>query len=212
MAVKLRLRREGTRKKNHFRVVAADTRAPRDGRFLEIIGEYHPMDNPSGIRLDPERALHWLRNGARPTDTVQQLLYLSGIWEQFRPGTTPDDIEINESLARPAGVPAPDEDGGGEAEEGDEADGAEAGADEADEAGAGETDETGQVGATGEDTAEDDATGDAPEPAAEQDEHTAGEAGSGGDGDATDADAAADGAAEATADDDTDQDDTEESA
>ncbi len=205
MAVKLRLRREGTRKKNHFRVVAADTRAPRDGRFLEIIGEYHPMDNPSGIRLDPERALHWLRNGARPTDTVQQLLYLSGIWEQFRPGTTPDDVEIDESLARPAGVPAPGEDGG------DEADGAEA--DETEEAEADETEEAGPAEATGEDTAGDDVPAGAPEePVAEQDGDTLAEAGSGEDGHAPDADTAADGAAEATADDDTDQDDTEESA
>lgn len=94
MAVKLRLRREGTKRQAHYRVVAADSRAPRDGRFLEILGEYHPMEDPSGIRIDAERALHWLRNGARPTDAVQQLLYISGVWEEFRPGTTPDDVTI----------------------------------------------------------------------------------------------------------------------
>lgn len=86
MAVKLRLRREGTVKKPHYRVVAADTRSPRDGRFIEIFGEYRPLEQPSFIRIDEERALHWLRNGAQPTDAVKKLLRITGVWEEFKPG------------------------------------------------------------------------------------------------------------------------------
>lgn len=86
MAVKLRLRREGTKKRPHYRIVAADSRSPRDGRFIEILGDYHPMSNPSTVNLDADRALHWLRVGARPTAQVENLLRITGVWEQFRPG------------------------------------------------------------------------------------------------------------------------------
>ena len=89
MAVKLRLRREGTKKKPHYRVVAADSRSPRDGRFIEIIGEYHPLDDPSTIRIDEDRAMHWLQVGAQPTAQVKQLLRIIGVWEQFKPEDTP---------------------------------------------------------------------------------------------------------------------------
>lgn len=89
MAVKLRLRREGTKKRPHYRVVAADSRAPRDGRFIEILGEYHPLDNPSTIKIDGERALHWLRVGAQPTAQVEKLLRIEGVWEEFKPGDKP---------------------------------------------------------------------------------------------------------------------------
>lgn len=91
MSVRLRLRREGTKKRPHFRVVAADKRAARDGRFIEIIGEYHPLDNPSTITIDEERALHWLNHGAQPSDQVKQLLRIVGVWEQYRPGDTGRD-------------------------------------------------------------------------------------------------------------------------
>ncbi|HEX9766505.1 MAG TPA: 30S ribosomal protein S16 [Nitriliruptorales bacterium] len=89
MAVKLRLRREGTTKRPHYRVVAADHRAPRDGRFIEIIGEYHPLDDPSTIRIDNDRAVHWLRNGAQATEAVEKLLRISGAWDEFKPGDAP---------------------------------------------------------------------------------------------------------------------------
>jgi small subunit ribosomal protein S16 len=89
MAVKLRLRREGTKKRPHYRVVAADSRSPRDGRFIEILGEYHPLDQPSTIVIDNERALHWLRHGAQPTDQVKQLLRISGAWAEFKPDDKP---------------------------------------------------------------------------------------------------------------------------
>ncbi len=89
MAVKLRLRREGTVKRPHYRIVAADSRSPRNGRFIESIGHYHPLDEPSTIQLDGERALHWLRNGALPTAAVEKLLRIDGVWEQFKPGDAP---------------------------------------------------------------------------------------------------------------------------
>jgi small subunit ribosomal protein S16 len=89
MAVKLRLRREGTVKRPHYRIVATDSRSPRDGRFIETIGNYHPLDQPSTINVDGERALHWLRNGAIATSAVEKLLRISGVWEQFKPGDAP---------------------------------------------------------------------------------------------------------------------------
>jgi len=89
MAVKLRLRREGTVKRPHYRIVAADSRSPRDGRFIETIGNYHPLDQPSTINVNNERALHWLRNGAVATSAVQKLLRISGAWEEFKPGDAP---------------------------------------------------------------------------------------------------------------------------
>ena len=89
MAVKLRLRREGTVKRPHYRIVAADSRSPRDGRFIEAIGHYHPLDQPSTIQVDNERAVHWLRNGALPTAAVEKLLRISGAWEEFKPGDAP---------------------------------------------------------------------------------------------------------------------------
>ena len=89
MAVKLRLRREGTVKRPHYRIVATDSRSPRDGRFIEALGNYHPLDNPSTINVNGERALHWLRNGALPTQAVEKLLRISGVWEEFKPGDKP---------------------------------------------------------------------------------------------------------------------------
>ena len=89
MAVKLRLRREGAVKRPHYRIVAADSRSPRDGRFIEILGDYHPLEDPSGIRIDEDRALHWLRQGAQPTQAVEKLLRITGVWERFKPGDAP---------------------------------------------------------------------------------------------------------------------------
>lgn len=89
MAVRLRLRREGTKKQPHYRVVAADKRSPRNGKFIEIIGEYHPMDDPSTVEIDHDRALHWLRNGAQPSDQVKKLLRIVGVWQEFKPDDEP---------------------------------------------------------------------------------------------------------------------------
>ena len=92
MAVKLRLMRMGKKKQPTYRVVAADSRAPRNGRFIEIIGIYEPRQDPSVVRIDNERALHWLRHGAQPTERVEKLLRISGAWETFR-GTGPAGVE-----------------------------------------------------------------------------------------------------------------------
>ena len=87
MAVKLRLMRMGKTKQPTYRVVAADARSPRDGRFIEIVGTYEPRQEPSKILIDNDKAVAWLRKGAQPTDRVQKLLVISGAWDSFKGGT-----------------------------------------------------------------------------------------------------------------------------
>lgn len=93
MAVKLRLMRMGKKKQPTYRVVAADSRKARNGRFIEIVGTYNPRQEPSLIEIDNGRALHWLRHGAQPSERVQKLLVISGAWEEFTgeagPATVP---------------------------------------------------------------------------------------------------------------------------
>ncbi|NLT47556.1 MAG: 30S ribosomal protein S16 [Clostridiales bacterium] len=79
MAVKIRLKRMGANKKPFYRVVVADGRAPRDGRFIEEIGYYNPLKEPAEIKIDAEKAGKWLANGAQPTDTVKRLFDRAGI-------------------------------------------------------------------------------------------------------------------------------------
>ncbi len=81
MSVKIRLKRMGMKKKPFYRVVVADIRSPRNGRFIEEIGYYDPMKNPADIKIDNERAKYWLGNGAQPTDTARALLKKSGAIE-----------------------------------------------------------------------------------------------------------------------------------
>jgi small subunit ribosomal protein S16 len=81
--VKLRIQRFGSNKRPFYRVVAADSRSPRDGRFLEIIGTYNPLTEPATVKLNEESALKWLSNGAQPTDTVRSLFSQEGIMEKF---------------------------------------------------------------------------------------------------------------------------------
>jgi small subunit ribosomal protein S16 len=83
MSTRIRLRRMGANKRPFYRVVVADQRSPRDGRFIENIGKYHPLEDPSLIEIDPERALHWLRVGAQPSDQVRNLMVKVGIWDTF---------------------------------------------------------------------------------------------------------------------------------
>ena len=78
MAVKLRLTRIGAKKNPYYRVVVADSRFPRDGRFIEILGTYNPMVEPAEIKIDAEKAQQWIKNGAQPTDTVRALLKKTG--------------------------------------------------------------------------------------------------------------------------------------
>jgi small subunit ribosomal protein S16 len=86
MAVKLRLKRMGKKKQPTYRVVAADSRSPRDGRFIESIGFYAPRAEPSEVKIDNDKAVEWLRKGAQPSEAVQKLLKISGAWDQFQGG------------------------------------------------------------------------------------------------------------------------------
>ncbi|MEZ5243549.1 MAG: 30S ribosomal protein S16 [Acidimicrobiales bacterium] len=125
MAVKLRLMRMGKKKQPTYRVVAADSRSPRNGRFIEIIGTYEPRQDPSVIKIDNERAVHWLQHGAQPTERVEKLLKISGAWTEAT-GQTVDaavptaapkkskkqlekEAEAAEAAAAPAEEPAAEE-------------------------------------------------------------------------------------------------------
>lgn len=79
MAVKIRLARVGGKKNPHYRVVVADSRAPRDGRFIEILGRYNPQTDPSFIEIDNEKASDWLNKGAQPTEQAKKLLKIAGV-------------------------------------------------------------------------------------------------------------------------------------
>ena len=83
MAVKLRLTRVGKKKQPQYRIVAADSRSPRDGRFIEILGQYNPRQEPSVIAVNNEKVVKWLMDGAQPTDRVRKLLEISGAWSEF---------------------------------------------------------------------------------------------------------------------------------
>ena len=83
MAVKLRLKRMGGKQKPFYRIVASDSRSPRDGRFIETVGTYNPIKNPAEITIDEEKALKWLNNGAIPTDTVRTMLSKNGIMQKY---------------------------------------------------------------------------------------------------------------------------------
>ena len=83
MSTRIRLRRMGSKGRPFYRVVVADQRSPRDGRFIENIGRYHPLNDPSLIEIDQDRALHWLRVGAQPSDQVRNLMQKVGIWDAF---------------------------------------------------------------------------------------------------------------------------------
>src|SRR5512132_3984532 len=83
MATRIRLRRMGSNKRPFYRLVVADQRSPRDGRFIEIIGMYHPLNDPSVIEIDADRALHWLMVGAQPSNQVRNLMSKVGIWDRF---------------------------------------------------------------------------------------------------------------------------------
>ncbi len=88
MAVKLRLMRMGKKKQPTYRLVAADSRSPRDGRFIEIVGTYDPRAEPSVVKIDNDKAVGWLRQGAQPSDPARKLLEISGAWGQYK-GTSP---------------------------------------------------------------------------------------------------------------------------
>jgi small subunit ribosomal protein S16 len=105
--VKLRLMRMGKKKQPTYRVVAAESRKARNGRFIEIIGTYEPRREPSVIEIDNDKAVHWLRQGAQPTERVEKLLKISGAWDVFKgnaPATT--EAPAAEAAAEPEAASA----------------------------------------------------------------------------------------------------------
>ncbi|MEG0249892.1 MAG: 30S ribosomal protein S16 [Peptostreptococcus sp.] len=88
MSVKIRLKRMGTHKRPFYRVVVADERAPRDGRFIEEIGYYNPLTEPKQVKIDEEKAIKWLVTGAQPTEVVKKLFASNGITEKFEAAKT----------------------------------------------------------------------------------------------------------------------------
>lgn len=98
--VKLRLMRMGKKKQPTYRVVAADARSPRDGRFIEIVGHYNPRTDPSTIVINNEKAVAWLDKGAQPTEVVRKLLKITGAWDLFE--TPKDQRRPEQAPAAPA--------------------------------------------------------------------------------------------------------------
>jgi len=84
MAVRIRLARHGKKKAPFYRLVVADSRSPRDGRFIELLGTYNPMTDPAEVKVDEDRALHWLSVGATPSDTARALLRKTGVWDRHQ--------------------------------------------------------------------------------------------------------------------------------
>lgn len=99
--VRIRLRRVGAKKQPSYRVVVADQRSPRDGRFIEIIGHYNPRTEPETVVIDEERALHWLRQGAQPSDPVRRMLDKLGVLARVN---APDEAEQPEAAAQAVAV------------------------------------------------------------------------------------------------------------
>ncbi|HIW72287.1 MAG TPA: 30S ribosomal protein S16 [Candidatus Levilactobacillus faecigallinarum] len=83
MSVKIRLKRMGSKKRPFYRIVVADSRSPRDGRFIENVGTYNPITKPAEVKLNEESIMNWLNNGAQPSDTVKNLLSNAGIMKQY---------------------------------------------------------------------------------------------------------------------------------
>ncbi|MGX7418459.1 30S ribosomal protein S16 [Carnobacterium gallinarum] len=83
MAVKIRLKRMGSKKNPFYRMVVADSRSPRDGRYIEVVGTYNPVVQPAAVKVEEEKVLGWLANGAQPSDTVRNILSKEGIMKKF---------------------------------------------------------------------------------------------------------------------------------
>ena len=83
MSVKIRLKRMGSKKRPFYRIVVADSRSPRDGRFIETFGTYNPLTDPETVTLKEEKVMNWLNNGAQPSDTVRNILSRNGVMKKF---------------------------------------------------------------------------------------------------------------------------------
>ena len=99
MATKIKLMRLGKMREPHYRIVVADSRTKRDGRAIETIGEYHPKNDPSVIKLDGERAAYWLGVGAQPTEAVTAILKVTGDWQKFKGEPAPEPMKVAEPKA-----------------------------------------------------------------------------------------------------------------
>ena len=99
--VKIRLMRVGKKKQPSYRVVVADSRSPRDGRIIETIGNYQPLLDPSGVTIDTDRAVHWLKVGAQPSDQVRKLLQITGAWAAFKGEPMPAQGDAAPAAAAP---------------------------------------------------------------------------------------------------------------
>jgi small subunit ribosomal protein S16 len=117
LAVKIRLMRVGKKKQPSYRVVVTDSRSPRDGRFIEVLGQYAPRAEPSVVSIDSDRALHWLKVGAQPTEQVGKLLEITGVWDAYKADVgkdaaskpkakTPKPKPVEETPAPAASAPA----------------------------------------------------------------------------------------------------------
>jgi small subunit ribosomal protein S16 len=103
--VRIRLRRIGLKGQPSYRIVAADTESPRDGRFLEILGFYNPRTNPSTLTLKEDRVYHWMKNGALPTESVGQIFKSVGVqdrFDRFKKGEAVETLLAEAALAKPA--------------------------------------------------------------------------------------------------------------
>jgi small subunit ribosomal protein S16 len=115
LAVKIRLMRVGKKKQPSYRVVVSDSRSPRDGRFIEVLGQYAPRADPSLVQIDSDRALHWLRVGAQPTEQVGKLLEISGVWAAYKEAVGKDAAskpkaktpKVKKVVEKPEPAPAP---------------------------------------------------------------------------------------------------------
>ena len=112
MAVKIRLMRVGKKKQPTYRVVVADSRSPRDGRFIEILGQYEPRQEPSVVTIDSDAALRWIEKGAQPTEQAAKILAIAGVWDSYqskhgKPATTRPKAKQPRPKAAPAPAAAP---------------------------------------------------------------------------------------------------------
>ena len=105
--IKLRLRRMGAKKRPSYRIVAAESRFQRDGRFIEVVGFYDPLTDPATVRVDAERARHWLSKGAQPTDTVRDILRREGILRGGKQAASTADAGATDAPTAGVGTPTP---------------------------------------------------------------------------------------------------------
>jgi small subunit ribosomal protein S16 len=96
LSVRIRLQRHGRKKLPFYRVVVADSRSSRDGRFIEKVGYYNPITEPADISINEERALYWLKVGAKPSDTAKSLLKKTGVWQKFK---APEQVSAPEEVS-----------------------------------------------------------------------------------------------------------------